>query len=205
MGKKGGSNREAAAARADEAARQQRIREGTKSIDDTFSSNFNDDFYAGRRQSYLDYANPQLDKQYEDATKQLTYALARGGTMNSSIRAQKFGELQQLYDRNKQQVTDQALGYENSARTGAEDARANLIATLNATGDAEGAANSALTRAATLSKPETYSPLANLFADFTSGLGVQAAQERAEALSGGSYKPRYNTGLFGTTGTVKVT
>lgn len=167
---------------------------------------FNDDFYNQRKQSYLDYALPQISDQYTDANKQLTYALDRAGTLDSSIRSAKTGDLQKLYDRNMQQATDQALSYENQAKTGVEDARSNLITTLNATGDAEGAANAAIARSQTLAQAPTYSPLSNLFADFTSLLGTQAAQDRANALSGGyGSTARPNTGLYGNSKSVVTT
>jgi len=204
MGSKSSSSSEAKASRADEVARQQRIREGTTKVNSIFDGQFNDEFYSGQRQNYIDYATPQLQDQYSDAEKELAFSLARGGNLNSSARAAKAADLQQLYDLNSQKVADDALSYETQARTGVEDARSNLITTLNATGDAEQAASSALARSTALSKPTAYSPLSQLFADFTNTLGVQAAQERAAAASGGSYSPTYNTGLFGNTGRVVV-
>jgi hypothetical protein len=123
--------------------------------------------------------------------------------LDSSARGEKLGDLQKLYDTQKQAVADKALSYETSARNSVEDARANLIQTLNATGDAEGAANSALARSQALSQPDAYSPLGQLFTDFTNGLGIQAAQERSYAAGGA--KPLYNTGLFSNAGRVSVT
>lgn len=167
-------------------------------------SGFDDAFYNARQQSYLDYANPQLQDQYANAQKQLTFALARQGNLDSSARGEKTAELQKLYDINAQKIADDALGYKTSAKTGVEDARANLITTLNATGDANAAAQQAIARSSTLSQPAAFSPLSQVFADFTNALGVQAAQERAAAMSGGSYTPTYNAGLFGNTGRVTV-
>jgi len=167
---------------------------------------FGDEFFAKQRQGFLDYATPQLEDQYGDAQKQLTFALDRSGNLDSSARGSKTAALQKSYDLNKQQVADQALSYESQARNSVEDARAGLIASLNAAGDATGAANSALARSAALSTPPSYSALGSLFTDFTSGLGAQAAAEKAEAASNGGYKARYNTGLFGGTNkSVKVT
>jgi hypothetical protein len=204
-GGKGGGG-EAAAARKDEQERQARIRAGTQRVNSIFDSQFTDDYFNKRQQSFLDYASPQLEDQYGDAQKELTFALARGGNLNSSVRADKAGELQQKYDLNKQQIADQALSYGTEARNAVEDARANLIATLNATGDAQGAANSAISRASVLSKPQAYSPLTQLFADFTAGLGTQAALEKANYYSGGQTGVRYNTGLFApSSNAVKVT
>jgi hypothetical protein len=67
------------------------------------------------------------------------------------------------------------------------------------------AANSAISRSAILSQPAAYSPVGQLFADFTGALGTQAAAERAFAYGGGP-RPTFNTGLFGPrAGAVKVT
>lgn len=169
---------------------------------------FNDEYYGKRKQAYIDYASPQLEDQYANAQKELTFALARGGLLDSSVRGEKTAELQQKYDLNKQQIADQALSYETEARNSVEDARSNLIATLNATGDAQGAANSAIARASALSKPAAYSPLSQLFADFTSTLGTQAALERANMYAGSgvgaSQIGRYQTGLFTPAGAVQV-
>lgn len=160
------------------------------------SGGFNDDFFNRQRQNYIDYASPQLDQQYGDANKQLTFALSRSGLLDSSVRGEKAGDLQRAYDLNKQKIADDALSYETQSRNAVEDARANLISMLNATGDAEGAANAALARSQALSQAPSYSPLTSLFADFTSGLGAQAAAERSYAAGGP--RPAMVTGLFGT-------
>lgn len=165
---------------------------------------FTEDFFNQRRQSFLDYAQPQVDQQYGDAQKELTFALARGGLLDSSVRGQKAGELQKLFDLNSQSVADQALSYETQARTGVEDARQNLIATLSATGDTQGAINSALARSAALSQSPAYSPLGQLFSDFTANLGVSAAQDRAASMSDGWYNPGSSANWTGSLGRVKV-
>lgn len=166
------------------------------------ATGFGDDFFNGRRDAYTGYANPQLENQYGDANKQLTFALDRSGLLNSSARGEKAGDLQQLYDLNKQEIADKGVSYSTQAKSSLEDARSNLISTLNATGDTEGAVNSALTRSKILSEPAAYSPLGQLFSDFTNTLGIQAAQERSYAAGGP--RPRYDTGLFGGRGRVTV-
>lgn len=203
-GKKGGN--EAAKARSEEQQRQSRIREGTTRVNSIFDGQFNEPYFEGRKQAYIDYANPQIEDQYGDAQKELTFSLARSGLLDSSVRGQKAGELQKRYDLTKQEVADKALAYSGEAKSAVEDARSNLIGTLNATGDAEGAASGAINRASALSKPAAFSPLSQLFADFTAGLGTQAALEKANYYSGGQTGSRYNTGLFAPkSGSVKVT
>ena len=185
---------EAAKARADEQARQQRIRKGTERVNSIFGQ-FDDGFFDKQRDAYVNYATPQLDDQRADANKELIFAMDRGGQLDGSARATLAGELQKKYDLQRQKIQDDGLNFGTQARNNVEDARSGLISTLNATGDAQGAANSALTRAAALSQPAAYSPLANMFADFTGALGTQAAAERAYAYGGPS--PTYTTGWFG--------
>ena len=192
-GKSGGGG-EAAKARADEQARQQRIRKGTERVNSIFGQ-FDDGFFDKQRDAYVNYATPQLDDQRADANKELIFAMDRGGQLDGSARASLAGELQKKYNLQRQKIQDDALNYGTQARNNVEDARAGLIATLNATGDAQGAVNSALTRASALSQPAAYSPLANLFADFTGTLGTQAAAERAYSYGGPA--PTYTTGWFG--------
>lgn len=163
---------------------------------------FGDTFFRGIRDNYTNYAIPQLTEQRDKAAKDLTFSLARAGQLDGSVRGQKTGELQKLFDLNEQQVRDQALAYENQARNNVENARADLIGTLNATGDNQQAVNSALSRATILTQPQAYSPLGQLFTDFTAQLGNQAARERAYAAGGP--KPAFNTGWFGGQGNVVV-
>ena len=193
--KNGNGGNVAEQARQDELARQQRIREGTSQVNSIFDSQFNDGFYEGQQQRYIDYAMPQVDDQKQKADKELLFAMDRTGQTEGSVRADLAGELQKRYDLQAQKVRDDGLAYGTNARTNVEGARADLISMLNATGDAQGAATSAVARSAALSQPAAYSPLSNLFADFTGALGTQAAAERAYAYGGGP-RPTVSTGLF---------
>lgn len=203
MGDSKSGGNEAALARQEEQKRQAQIRAGTKRVNSIFDTQFDDAFFTGRKDAYLNYATPQLEDQYGQASKQLTFALDRAGQLDSSVRGAKMSELQKLFDTNKRGIADEALAQESSARNAVEDARAGLISSLNATGDAQGATSAALARSQALSAPAAYSPLTQLFVDFTNGLGIQAAQERAAAAGGAP--SRYNTNLFGGAGRVRVT
>lgn len=165
--------------------------DGSGSTPDLYSGTetrggFDDEFFDKQRQAYLDFAMPQLEDQKSGASRELVYSLARSGQLEGSARAQQQSELQKLYDLESQNIADKALDYENKSRTDVENARSDLISTLNATGDATGAANSALARSAALSQPEAYSPLADLFTSYTNALGTSAAAERARSYGWGS-------------------
>lgn len=168
---------------------------------------FNDNFFNSIADNYTNFALPQLQEQHTKAGDELIYDLARTGNLDSSTRATKGAELQKAYDLNKQSIADKALSLKNDTKNAVEDARFNIISQLNATGDADGAANAAMTRASALSQPSMdFSPLTGLFADFTSGLGNAYAQERAYAASGGASHGGVNYGnaATGRKGTVTV-
>lgn len=169
------------------------------------SGGFNDDFYNNLQKNFVNYQTPQLDKQFGDAQRALTYSLTRSGNLDSSTRAKQEADLTGTYAAGRQQIADGGLSYANDARNKIEAAREGLISTLNTTGDATGTANQAITRADMLSTPAPFSPLTSLFSNATAALGTQAQAERAEKLSGGLVKAPFNTGLFGTSSAVKVT
>lgn len=177
---------DAAQMRADEEARQRRIERGTGNINRVFDRQFDNNYFSGIADSYMDFARPQLDQQRDEANRQLVFDLARTGKLDSSSRATQGAKLQETYDLGLQSLADDALSQSNQARNAVEDARAALIAQVNATGDATGATQAANRRVAALSQPAgDYSPLADMFAGFTSNLGQRYAQERAFAASGG--------------------
>ncbi len=187
---------EAAYARKNEAERQARIRSGTARIDEIFSGNFTDDAFGNIRTAYTDFAMPEVDRQYDKAVKDLTFALSRAGTLDSSSRAEQEADLARQRDNAVRTVGQTAINQENSARSDVEAARADLIKTLNATGDVDAAVNDALSRSRTATHIPSFSPIGALFTTGAAALSQQAAEERAAAASGGDYKPRYNTGLF---------
>lgn len=193
MGKNSASD-EAKKARKAEEKRQKEVRTGTARIDKVFGQ-FDKGFYGGQEEAYRDYATPQLQDQYGDAGEDLTYHLARRGLLDSSVRGEKEADLGKLFETNRQKVVSDAKAYGTDARSRVEDARANLITTLQSTGDAKGAAGAALRRADALSRPPSYSPLEQIFVNFTAGLGQQAGLERAHAAGGP--KPRYGPFLYG--------
>lgn len=193
---KGASSGEAELARQQEEARQARIRAGTSSIGKTFEQ-FDDDFYEGRKTAYTDFAKPQLEEQAGDARENLIFALARNGTMNGTARIKQNTDLDEQYADNLQDIESRGLDFASKTRDNVEGARADLVSSLQVTGDNAGAANAALNRAKSLATPEPYSPLGQLFTDGTAAFSQQAALEKAYAAGYGN-KPQYNTGLFGT-------
>ena len=188
---------EAARQRAEEEARQGRIRKGRKNIDEAFAG-FDDKFFADREKSYLDYATPQLDDQFEDAVSDLTLALARSNLLNSSARARKFADLQKDYGLKARNIADKAREYGSGARKSIEATKADLQSQNMSLADPALIAQNAANRALAMTELPTYSPLGALFVGVTEGLATQADLERRN-------KSRYDlSGLFGSSDSSKV-
>lgn len=161
-------------ARKAEAARQANISTGMSGISSAFSP-FNDQYYQDRANDYVNYAEPQLDDQYADAKKQLTYALSRTGNLQSTTAADREAKLKQQYDTNRLGVESQGQQYASDARSKVEASRSDLTSQLEASADPTAASNLALTQAKSLTAAPAYSPLTQMFADVTSGIGPALA------------------------------
>ena len=172
-----------------EKQRQARINQGMQQVNNTFGQ-FNDDYYGGIRNAYMDYVQPDFNKQYEDAQRQLALALARQGVSSSSIAADRQSNLQDLYNRNQLQLQQKADGYVNDRRSAVEGARGAVVSQLNASGNAGQAGQQAIAQASSLQALPEFSPLGNLFGAATDGLRYQMAAEQNGVA-------RRDTGLFG--------
>lgn len=160
-----GAGKIAKSQRADEVARQGRITSGMANIDAAFA-NFNDGFYNKRKQDYINYATPDLERQTKSARENLIYALSRTGNLDSSAAIKRDGELTDEANSARIGIANTGLDQANQLRGQVENTRGNVVAELNATGDSSAAAQSALRNVQNLNQPAGFSPLGNLFASF---------------------------------------
>ena len=175
-------------ARADEQARQARITEGQANIDKAFEP-FNDAFFGKISQDYTNYYEPQLTEQYQNAIKKQTVGLAGTGNLTSSAGANKLAEVRRLYDRSKTAVADAALSAANNLKSQIESNRSDLYNTNRAAADPTQALSLATARAGTLSAPQAYSPLGDIFGSLLKQAGTGLAFEAAGF-------PGLKTGIF---------
>lgn len=184
----GGASKQAAQQRADELARQERIRSGMASIDRAFGG-FDDAFYKKRADDYVAYAMPQLDRQLGNTRDQLIYALSRTGNLDSSAAIKRNADLMEEGNAQRIGVANTGLDQANRLRSQVENTRAGVVSQLNATGDSEAATAAAMRGAQNLYQPEGYSPLGNVFAAFAntlSGIGANANNGYSGFFGGGS-------------------
>ncbi len=186
---------EAAAQRAAEERRQQNIAAGQGEISSLFGQ-FDDNFYNQRSKSYLDYALPQLDQQFQDQQRNLVAQLSRTGNLQSSLRADQLAKLQQQYDRSKLQIQDTAGSYAANARASVEQARSKLIESNASLADPGTIRTMAQAQAQGLSVAPQYQGLGQLIANMAASVPNNPAGSAAAAGSGVT--------LYGTSGAGRV-
>lgn len=191
--------RAAAQQRAEEQARQNRIRAGTGAIEQIFSP-FDDTFFAGRGKAFLDFARPQLEDQYRKAREGLIFALARNGLTQSSVGANKFKDLTTAYNTNRQVLEGRAQDEANRARQQVEQNRSELVSQLQATADPTAAARAAISRQQYLYSTPGFDSLGNLFQNVTAGL-ADAANTAGNKYAGVNL---FNTGSTPQSGSSRV-
>lgn len=152
-----------------EAKRRANITTGTSSIDAALAP-FNDDYFNSRSAAYTQNALPQLDQQFTDAQKQLTYALSRGGLLQSSVAADKQRALNAERAKYERDISNAAAGFANEGRTNLERTRSSLISQLGATEDPAQAASAAAREAGLLSAPPSFDALGNFVFNTATGL-----------------------------------
>lgn len=166
MGMCGGSNKDAAQARADEAARQARIEQGTKNIDRVYSG-FDDKFYEQRSQDYFNKALPTLNMEQARTKQELAYQLANRGLLRSSARNQRENSFALEVEKQRRAIADQGLSQANSLRAAVEESRGNVYNQLLASADPAQATAAATRAQANLTTPSPIGPIGNFFADWS--------------------------------------
>ena len=155
---------------------------------------FGDDFFNKRATAYQDFALPQVQQQYGDQQKALTFALARGGNLRSSLANDKNAELDKDFTLQKQAVYDTGRDYANQGRADMAQQKASAVSMLQASADPDAAYNVAQTSANQLSAMPAFTPLTGVVKNVASGLGTylnnQSTAEaiaKAQAAQGGGY------------------
>lgn len=172
----GGAEKEARRARraAEQAERerQDRIRRGREDINRIFGSTYTPEFFAGVEKNYVDWAMPQLNRQRDDVTRNLIYALARSGQSRSSAAARGKSDLQMDYDLQSQNVTKAGADLANNVRSNVENQRQGIEAQLYATADPAAASMAATNSALNSSFTPEYSPMGQLLVDVSGWYGM---------------------------------
>ena len=123
-------------------------------------------------QSYLDWANPQVDQKHTDARNQMIFRLSdmgRAGGGSTSI--DRFGRLGDDYTQARADTADRALDIGNQTRRDVNTQRANMINLLQQTGDPSQITPQLGQVIDTLRSTPSFNPLGPMFQNATAGLG----------------------------------
>jgi hypothetical protein len=154
---------------------------------------FGDKFYNKFKQGILDYYMPQVSDQYSDAKKELTYRLARAGTLRSSAAAEEVADLAKQNTLNEGKIRSQADTAAADLRNRVASEKSKAESQLYATENPEVAANQATAaiRNITAEKPD-LTPLGEIFtlasiggANYLKGAMNQSGINKVRQATGG--------------------
>jgi hypothetical protein len=159
----------------------------------TKQGGINEDFYNKFKQGMLDYYQPQVAEQYNDAAKETTYRLARAGQTRSSTAADETAKLLKQKDIQTGVVRSNADKAAADLRTRVAAERAKAESQLYATENPDVASNTALASIRNISaETPDLTPLGEVFNIATIG-GANAAKGYMSQRLGQQYVPGWST------------
>ena len=177
-----------------EAARQARVRQGMGQIDQNFSQ-FDDNFYNQAATDYTKAQTPKVMQDYQDTKNNLTYALTRGGNLNSSTATQRNTSLSNTLSENESQIASGAQGAANELRGKVATQKSNLVQNLQSSSDPAAIAVASNAATSQLRAPSPVQPLGNMFADWSNMyLANQYSKSAPPSGSGGIWGSLQNMG-----------
>lgn len=162
----GGSNSAAKLAAQQQQERKQALTAGKAAIDAQFAG-FTPAFYDQRKQDYVNYALPQLGRQFREQQANAQYALANKGQTRSSQAGALNRTLGQNLLQNQQTIANTGQAQANQLQQNIEGQRNNLYSLLSSSQDPSMAATSALGAAQSYQTPSAFVPIGQMFADWT--------------------------------------
>ena len=179
-----------------EATRQATIQQDTNSINSAFQG-YDDNFFGNQSTAYQNYANPQLDDQYQNAKDQLSFALGREGLLDSSEGARQLAELTKQYDTTKQGIVDTGDQYANTARQNVAQSKSTLLGQAQNAESPDAVSSDLAARMPSLGALPAFSPLGDIFQNVSALAANSYAWQRALQAGGGGVAGPSTPTLFG--------
>lgn len=131
---------------------------------------FGPDYFGNLEKNYLDYYMPQFDRQAMDANRSTRLNLAHSGNLTGSVGATKLGRLAEDTASERRRIIDESIKYGSGQRKQLEDTRGNLIGQLESGAGVENVAGQAAAAANSMTAPPAFSPLGDLFKNYTASV-----------------------------------
>jgi hypothetical protein len=172
---------QAAKAEADALAKRVSIEKGLGDISSIFSQ-YNDPYYAGISENYRQYANPQLEKSFQESSGNITSNLANRGKLGSSTAVKQYGDLGSTYGAMRQQSEMKAQDYANQQRQAINQARSQTIGQLYSSESPQAALQTANAFVPQLSAGPSFSAIGDIL--------NQASKFAAQDYTTAQFKPQ---------------
>jgi hypothetical protein len=142
----------------------------------------NSPFLKAIEESYLGFATPEIERQTQDAREQVTKQLARRGMLESSVAAEKEGDIQRQRSEALARAAQRAAELRAGRAGELEKSRANIISQLEASANAPAAAQAAINAAQVAQGTQEFEPLGQVF-DVALSTGADVLRKRSEPFS----------------------
>src|SRR5436189_4790667 len=174
----GGAGKEAKRARAEEEARQGRIKAGTRRVRESFGKQFDDNYYSKLLKDYTGAYDTDIQTQYKDAYQAMQASLLRSGLFDSSEAARREKMATAALDKAKAGVTQQGLAAQNQRKQDVAYSENSVLSQLANTADSDAAFANASARNRDNTAPLVTPMRGQVFTDLSAGLATQADLER---------------------------
>jgi hypothetical protein len=172
------------------------LQSGMANINDAFGG-FDDNYFNNIATQYENYAQPQLQDQYDQAKKNIVYSLARKGNLNSSVAGDQYALLDKQNATDLTGIESAANSLANNARQTVQSNKQDVIGQLDSTYDADAANSAALSAAKSLAAPVSFSPLGTMFSNIAATAAQAKLASDPYSLYGGSVGASLTPGSTG--------
>lgn len=198
---------QSAKAESDAAARRASMEQGLGKIGDIFGQ-FDDNYYGGIQNKYLDYAKPQIEQSQRESSYNLRSSLANAGKMASSTAARKYGDLASTYDGMYRDAQSKASDYASQQRQFVNSARQSAVGQMYASESQDAGLQAANASVPALNTGPAFEPVSALLGQAAKFATNDYWNAKTNNQFGGVFSPMFkntNTPSGGSSGSNAVT
>lgn len=181
---------QAAKAEVDAATRRASMEQGLGKIGDIFGQ-FDDNYYGGIQNKYLDYARPQIEKSQQESGYNLRSSLANAGKMASSTAAKKYGDLASTYGDMYRDAQSKASDYASQQRQFVNSARQSAVGQMYASESQDAGLQAANASVPALNAGPAFEPVSALLGQAAKFATNDYWNAKANNQFGGVFSPMF--------------